>query len=297
MHHYINNMNNFDLIPHDLIYTIIREFTRKSLITLMFVCSKFKYIVESAPSYLKKYVFGLYEYTKEYGPACIKSYTNYPRSTGKACVYYFSIVSHHFTTAKDIDCAIMRYLWDNDTDIVNGDIIVVNEKFSKDTENIDVLLMSISVSDSDFGTFALCPVLHIPSCDITPLSPKDLILTATGNNTKYIFDNRQIHRLEGSTGHELIPSSFHVIENNVPITYWMHKRCIVSNIVHFDHYLVRDQCIDNINDESTSFIYNGQTYTMVDEHQFDDRNLQEKLNDEHIRFSCDVCRPNTLHII
>jgi hypothetical protein len=74
-----------------------------------------------------------------------------------------------------------------------------------------------------------------------------------------------------------IPSQFHVIEEDVPIKYW--DDALSSIVVHFNHSLVIDQCLNNIKYDLleagiygifTTFTYNDKLYKIVWDYYYED---------------------------
>ena len=91
------------------------------------------------------------------------------------------------------------------------------------------------------------------------------------NEWNCIFDGRKIKNLDYDINeYGSLPKEFHVIENNVPIKYW--NKMLDNNIVWFNHRLIRNQCISNIQygfiiDDTygifTDFEYNNKNYRMI----------------------------------
>jgi hypothetical protein len=57
------------------------------------------------------------------------------------------------------------------------------------------------------------------------------------------FDGEKFVELGGISEFGSLPDRFHVIENGVPIKYW--SRAVSCSAVHFNHVLVREECIKN----------------------------------------------------
>lgn len=87
-----------------------------------------------------------------------------------------------------------------------------------------------------------------------------------------IFDGERMIAFLPDDTYLTLPSSLHVIENNIPIDYWdiqinnhwkQHK---IDCVVWFDHNLVKQQCLDNIKAckiLSTSFMFNENQYQII----------------------------------
>lgn len=104
-----------------------------------------------------------------------------------------------------------------------------------------------------------------------------------------IFDGEDMIPFPPNKTYLTIPSSLHVIEGNTPINYWSLKfrhhwdEINFNPIVWFDHKLVRQQCLDNIdnNNENTTFIFNNIQYYIISNEQ----SLTDKLSsDQPISF-------------
>lgn len=98
----------------------------------------------------------------------------------------------------------------------------------------------------------------------TDLVKGDIIVT----KHLMIFDGYKIITLDNNS----IPKQFHVIEDNIPIHYWKTAYENNQNLdqsVYFNHKLVINQCIDNINENSfvgTYFIYDNTKYYIIFDH-------------------------------
>jgi len=89
------------------------------------------------------------------------------------------------------------------------------------------------------------------------------------NDGIHIFDGCKIIDLDYDIDdYGALPNEFTVINNNVPIDYWVnndeHKGIDHNNLVWFDHNPVKIQCFDNITkingDLFTTFNYNDKIY-------------------------------------
>jgi hypothetical protein len=100
------------------------------------------------------------------------------------------------------------------------------------------------------------------------------------NDGVTIFDGNQIVDLYAEIDdYGSLPPTFHVIEEDVPISYWkdidetdIGRGIAHNNIVWFDHRLVREQCIRNIQYKVieggkyaifTTFNFNGHNYRII----------------------------------
>lgn len=105
------------------------------------------------------------------------------------------------------------------------------------------------------------------------------------NNGIAIFNGNEVENLEceyEEDGH--VPKSYHVIEDNVPITYWV--KDVHGYNVWFTHQLVIDQLTENLlygdlqtrgKGIFTKFDYNNKTYYMVWDESFVDDQLEDDL--------------------
>lgn len=126
-----------------------------------------------------------------------------------------------------------------------------------------------------------------------------------------IFDGLKLLYLEyynTSDGDVHIPNEFHVIENNVPITYWhdIEIRLFDPDVVWFDHTLVKTQfnieygVIDfrDINETYgiyTKFIYYGIQYYIICDY-YDDFSIQDKINQDNYSFLDDITKNEMMKI-
>ncbi len=149
--------------------------------------------------------------------------------------------------------------------------------------------------DGSIAEFSLQQALRFLRENSIDLVKGDLILFDSvpryRNDGVAIFDGRRIINIfDQIDEYGSLPPQFRVIEDNVPINYWTHfddnTRGITHNyIVWFNHALVRDQCLANLqygpaDDGSdcvfTRFQYNHRNYriifdyTDVEEYEFVD---------------------------
>ena len=172
----------------------------------------------------------------------LRRLAGYPRSSKHCMAHHIpeSVSSPDYTEGllneEDFNIVI-KYLDDIDADVVKGDLIIF---------------------DSEVGYI---------------------------NNGKAIFNDQKIMDLDYDIDdYGALPKEFHVIENDVPIKYWedkyeeqqfkgLHVIGIDDNtIVWFNHSLVRDECLANIqygivedNEYGiyTTFIYDGKEYKII----------------------------------
>jgi len=152
-------------------------------------------------------------------------------------------------------------------------------------------------------------LLYGPQDHLVGESPLDELIDDLGSNlirgdiiyyedinieyTKYIFDGCNIIHLDDDFDEEgHIPSEFTVINNDVPIDYWIDSKenqgFPFNTYVWFNHDTVREQLIDNAKIDSrndmvfTKFIFNNKEYTIIfnDYHYSEDDYSLENFKDE-----------------
>lgn len=146
---------------------------------------------------------------------------------GKCVVHNFILIKNNFKAGlpKTIN-QVTNYLYDNNCNMVRGDIIHMSNMINHD-----------------------------------PF---------------YIFDGFKLIRLIPLTSKEenyILPGEFTIINDDIPINYWdlvenkifrerksPYYEYLLYILLWFDHSKIKEQCIRNINDDFTTFIYNNITY-------------------------------------
>jgi len=203
-----------------------------------------------------------------------KKYHGFPRKEGR-CVLHINESLLHMISDPNINSIASNYVYDNDMDLVRGDLYLITGPCEKRYVRYD------------------------------------------SNYKLAIFDGLKLIGMENDGNriiNTLLPREFCVIENNVPIKYWVNdqlQKWAIFNIysVWFDHSLVKDQCLNNIKydilfDSSTKygvytcFKYNNNDYYIIcdySDYVFHDYNQSEEtVNFDDFKIKNDNTK---LHII
>lgn len=211
-----------DSIPDELIASIVLECNYKSIMIIKQTCVRFCNIINDKSLLVSR------------------SKIRFPRSEGKAKIHAIprNIVEAYDgttqpTLSEDNILQALRYLINNEVDIIHGDMLYF------------------------FGK-----------------GP-----TGCASPPKGILMDMKIIPLENNYA-PIVPEGFKVITNDVPLEYWCGnsgwhdmKRIITINLEK-----VRQQCLDNLSDLHTTFIYNNIEYRIkfiknIIHHQRDNNEL------------------------
>ena len=231
------------VLPDELLDTVLMELACKEIIRLCNLSDRINNVCE---------INNIIERRK---------YKGFPRKTGHC--YAFDVY-HFIFTGKEIGVLPEDYEDENDIHEYNANELM--EEFDYSEKALNIILDRLNQLNYD-------------------LVRGDLICTESLDNYRnsgvYIFDGCKIIDLDRETidDYGALPPEFHVINDGVPITYWINfgneyytKGVDHNNIVWFDSSPVKDQLMNNIKIEGdelyTTFIFNNVEYKILysDEH-------------------------------
>lgn len=158
-----------------------------------------------------------------------KKFKNFPRKEGY-CISHR--ISEHIKTLNldQLKLDAVNYLYDNNADLVYGDIVVFDHLYDK-------IRLDKYSSDCNKCIYDGIKIINI--------------------NYNHFYDG-------------YLPNQFRVIENNVSLRYWKETNDMIrikyNQIIWFNHKLVIDQCIGNISYEYNNdihYIYTIFTYNKI----------------------------------
>jgi hypothetical protein len=195
-----------------------------------------------------------------------KKHDGFPRKEGKCILHQIQDQSLlNMMTNPNINSIMSNYIYDTNMDVGRGDFVIISKPCHTQYER----------SDNDYKL--------------------------------RIFDGLKLIDLENDGRQReniLLPRQFNVIENNVPIKYWVNDQLCKWTIfdvysVWFDHSSVRDQCLNNIKydllfDDPTKYsVYthfkykNNDYYIICDYLMYDGNEWGENINTINLKIEND----------
>lgn len=197
----------------------------------------------------------------------------FPRKEGKCILHQIEDETLiNIMTHPNINSIISNYIYDTNMDVIRGDFVIISKSCHTQYVRFD-------------------------------------------NNYKIsIFNGLKLIDLENDgeqIKNKLLPREFCVIENNVPITYWVNDQlrmwCIFDIYsIWFNHSSVKDQCLTNIKYDMllvnqtiyhlyTYFKYNNNHYYIICDYlHYDGNELGKNINSYNLKIEND---DNKLYII